>query len=131
MERLTRGSPRHAATSRDSAESTGGSASGSSDTSDHPVTNPAGRLPTHEGWAKAGHTHDAPQMPRWVRYLAWTMVALTALTIVLVVLVGRTEGRLDDLEGRFEAVCEVLANLPGDNANARALRDRLDCTAST
>jgi hypothetical protein len=66
-------------------------------------------------------------MPRWVRYLAWTMVALTALTIVLVVLVGRTESRLDDLEGRFETVCEALATLPDNNANARSLRQELDC----
>jgi hypothetical protein len=61
-----------------------------------------------------------------VRYLAWVQVSITVLTIILSVLVGRTEDRLDSLEDRFAALCEVLADLPENNANSRALA-RLDC----
>jgi hypothetical protein len=94
---------------------------------EHPATAPVAQIPTPEGWARAGHTHDTPQLPRWVRYLAWVMVALTLLTIVLSVLVGRNEQRLDRLEARLDAVCEVLASLPEATANAQVLRDRLEC----
>lgn len=66
-------------------------------------------------------------MPRWVRYLAWVLTALTVLTIVLSVLLGRTDQRLDSLEGRLETLCAELATLPEDTANARTLRERLDC----
>jgi hypothetical protein len=96
---------------------------------DLPATVPTNRIPTPEGWARADHTHDAPQMPRWVRYLAWVLAALTALVIVLSVLVGRNQQVLDDLERRLDTMCDVLTHLPQDTADALALHDQLECPA--
>lgn len=124
---LRAGVPRHAATSTPSPKTSAGSATGSTGTPAHPATAPTNRIPPPEGWAPVGHTHDTPQLPRWVRYLAWVLAALTALTIVLSVLVSRTDQRLDRVESRLDAVCRVLASLPEDTANARALRQELDC----
>jgi hypothetical protein len=62
-----------------------------------------------------------------MRYLGWVVAALTMLTIVLSVLVGRTEQRLDRLDDRFTAVCELLSRLPVQTVNAQMLRERLDC----
>jgi len=100
-------------------------------------------------YAPLGHTHETPQLPRWVRYLAVLVAALTLVVGADLYVNLRQESRVDGVEAfigertqirdaeRQEdllrerlLICDLLLQLNGGDPTVQGLLARLQCPAA-